>query len=237
MTISLTNVFNGIINASYTFEDIWSKIKTVYTHVTEVSCVDLVDSVKTALSGVVPFMAYIIIALALLETFFGKKLIGIQKFVLSFVLGFLGGAAVVAPVISKLVEIPEWISGLVVGVVAAVLCKIVYWLVYVFAAGYSVYMILLSGAYLEFITASTKGNQVIALAGAVVAIVLALIFRNLIERAGTAALGAWGLVYGVKKLYDFTALVPGAEKIVGLVVFGVIALVGFIVQVKTRKRY
>ena len=230
--------FECIKNAELDFTGVWELLVAIYTAIsTNATVVALWEGLMGLISVVLPYMTYILLALCVVETFFGKKLFGLQKFLLFLTVGFTAGIQYVAPLITGLLPIPEWVVGLVVGIVCALLCKFLYFVVYVVAAGYSVYMIAYSGAYLSFVTNFTKGNLIIALVCAAVAVVVALLLRKYIEMLGTAALGAWGVVTYVKAIYDFTALVPGSEALVGLIAFGVIALIGFAVQVKTRKRY
>ena len=74
---------------------------------------------------------------------------------------------------------------------------------------------------------------------AIVAIVLALIFAKLIEIIGTSALGGWCASLCVAELLvqANVALDASTASIVNYAVIGVLALIGIIVQFKTRKRF
>ncbi|MBO5907776.1 MAG: hypothetical protein J6Q85_06475 [Clostridia bacterium] len=193
---------------------------------------------ESVTAGFVWAIPAVLVLLSLIQVFAGKKLLGLQKFLASFVAGFALGAALVTPLISGLgVQIEDWIVGLVVGIIAALLCKLVYFLAYVIAAGAATYTLCVSGILPEVISNYSK-DMIVAIVATVVVIVLALVLRKFIEMLGTAALGGWTLVLSIEAL--IAAFMPEFacfEQWLFFVIMGVAALVGFIVQVATRKRY
>ena len=237
------NIINSFVDGSVTFGSIGEWFGGIFEAATAEgsAAARYFEIAKNFLEGVLPF-AWIIPAvlalLSLIQVFAGKKLLGLQKFLASFVAGFALGAAYVTPLISDLgVALDDWIVGLVVGVIAALLCKLVYFLAYVIAAGAAAYTLCVSGILPEVVSVYTK-DMIVAIVVAVVAIVLALVLRKLIEMLGTAVLGGWTLALSIEAI--IVALMPqyGAlESWLILVIMGVAALVGFIVQVATRKRY
>ena len=78
-----------------------------------------------------------------------------------------------------------------------------------------------------------------ALAIALVVVVILFLFRKFIEMLGTAALGGFIIAESIRMLWDYTTLdfLKGIEWVGALAITVVIALIGFIVQVKTRERY
>ena len=241
MTFNWSRIIDGLINARYDFAKFLAKFKAMFTAtVEEADVAALLDMAKASLASVLDYLPYILLALCVIEVFFGKKLFGIQKFLLMFGLGFIGGVLIVAPIVDKFIVLPTYITGAVVGLVCAILCKLLYWLCYVAVFGYSVYMVCFAAMYLpEVVTQYTKSNLLYSAIAAAVVIIIALLLRKFIEMLATSALGAFGIVTIVINdlNIDFTAFVPGYEDIVKLVAIGVIALIGFIVQVKTRRRY
>lgn len=183
----------------------------------------------------------ILLALSLIEVFAGKKLFGLQKFIGFFGLGLVAGIHFVSPIINTYVTLSPYIIGLVVGVVAALLYRPLYFVCYAGGIGFITYYVLVKGLYLpEMITAYTKEQMIISLAAAVVVVVIALLLRKWIEMLGLSALGACGVFYCITKLMAQLANVGFAEAVYVYFQIGIIAvvtLIGFIVQVKTRKRY
>ena len=239
------DLINKFIDASVTFGDIGAWFGGVFEKVAGEgsTAAHYFGVAKDFLAGVLPYVWILpaaLVLLSLVQVFFGKKLLGLQKFLACFAVGFASGAAYVTPLISGLglgINIPDWIVGLVIGVVAALLYKLVYFLAYVGAAGAATYVLCVSGILPEAVASFTK-DRIVAIVAAVVVIVLALVLRKFIEMLGTAALGGWTLALSAQALAaslvtDFLAF----DTWLFFVIMGVAALLGFIVQVATRRRY
>ena len=235
MTLSVTNLIDGIKNATYTFGIIREKLTEVFDYLLNATpAAGLIDTAKETIAGFVPIAA-VIILLSVIELLFGKRLLGLQKFIFAFASGFAGGVLLLAPFIEGLVPgIPGWISGLAVAAVAALLYKLIYWIAFIFVSGYSVYMVFMSGAYLETITSITKGNMLVSLVIAGIVVLLALAFHKYVEILATAAIGTYGLFDGIKRIFDYTEFLSG---VLYYAVFALVVFIGFAVQYKTRKRY
>ncbi len=191
------------------------------------------DGFMGAVSGFLPFL---LIALGALELLYGKKFLGLQKFIMSAALGYCVGVLAVAPAINGMFPLPEMVCGAVVALVAAVLCKQVYAVALFGGVGIFGYVICFAGGLIPSLP--TIGNQVLSFAGAGVLIFLVLILRKNVERLGLAFLGSYMITSAViKNFFDYTTLVPGSEGIVKTVVLCAVALLGFIFQYKRRKRY
>lgn len=183
------------------------------------------DAAVSYIGTIVPYIPYFFMALALVELFFGAKLLPVQKFLFFLAIGFGLGTYYVAPLLDQFMIWPHWIMGLVVGVVAAVLFKLEYFLFYIVAIAYSAYTLVFT-----FLGNNMIASGVVAL----VAVVLALIFRKkAVEFAATSFLGAFWFVKALSPIYDLMTL--------GVAVYWCIiaaaAILGFIVQFKMRKRY
>lgn len=240
---------NNLINAKFDFAAIGVWFSELYASVTAHDGIASLISTAEGYINMVPAAAVagILLVLSLIMAFFGKKLLGFMKFVTCFGVGYaLGVYYLTAPIQGAFASIPSWVIGLVVGAVAALLCVLIYFLAYVVGFGYSVYLVLMGGYYLpETITSFTKGNWIVSLAAAAVVIVIALLLRKWIEMLGTAALGGYLAYLSIDSLLvatvghgvaGFDFLAP-YELYVKLGVLALIGLVGFIVQVKTRRRW
>lgn len=241
MTVTTTD----FLNATFDFASLWQWITSLFqsmiAHPTVDGYITLAEGYMAMLPALMVPGAFLVLSLIL--AFFGKKLLGLQKFIVCFGAGFLVGAVIVHPMIANFIQgISAEILGVVIGVVFGLLCKPAYFLAYIGVAGYSAYLVLMGGYYLpETITAMTKGNMTICLGAAAVAILLALIFRKWIEMLGTAVLGGFCTYLSVDALLLAVtgaglAAFPSAELIKGVAI-ALVAFLGFVVQVKTRRRY
>ena len=207
---------------------------------------DMWNSANEAIAPYVPafLVAFLLIGASLLEAFVGKRLLGVQKFAVCFLLGFLVGSVylhpILAPAVASFFALKAWIVGVVVGVIAGLLCRPLYFVGYVGVIGYFGYFLMVSGVLLEW----TKGSKVLGIIVAAVLITLALIFRKIVEIAGTSLLGAVftfnAIDYAVSTLADgarIDDLASDYALYIKLAIIGVVAIVGFIFQYRTRRRW
>ena len=237
----LTQFWEQLQVAHWDFGAIWESILGTYYAMTSTAThIAQMEVINGFLAGLPAFaLPLVLLVLSLVEAFAGKRLLGLQKFALCFVLGFEYGVLYVAPLLDGIVYIDHWIAGLVIAIVAALLCKLCYFLAYVGIVGYAVYFIAYTGTYLpEQLATFAKDNMVYSLVAAGVAVLLVLLLRKWIEMAGTAALGAWGVFKCADLLVGFNNIEAIAQNydMIMYVTMAVIGLVGFIVQIKTRKR-
>ena len=195
------------------------------------------NAVQNFLDNAGVFVAIGLLVLSVIELFLGKRLLTLQKFVFFLGVGFASGTSLVAPLISSAgMALAPWIVGIVIGIVAALFSRFLYLVVYIVAAGYSTYMIFMGGQLLpDSLTSFTKGNMVISLVVVAVVVLLSLLFRKWIEILGTSALGGYLVALSVEDLLVDLAKVE-LNSTVFVVIFAACALVGLIVQAKTRKR-
>ncbi len=191
------------------------------------------------------YMTYILLALGFIVALFGKKLLPLAKFFGFFAIGFVGGVLFLSPYITPNISfVKAWIVGLVIGLVAAIFCKIFYYLVVAGAAGGAVYYLCIytQSGWLynvtKFISESARPT-LYAIIAAAVAVLIVLLLLKWIEMLGTAFLGSWLFVASLNTLTKFMELefIKNFNNIVFWVIIGIVALIGFAVQVKTRKRY
>lgn len=194
------------------------------------------------LTPVLTYVPYIFLGIWAIVWLFGKRLFGLFRFVAFFLAGFVLGIYYLSlPVMTHFPQIPGWAVGITVGLVLGLISKILYYTLYAVIAGYGSYLLCVSGILLPEI----KGNYIVAFIVAVIALVLLLVIHNFVERFGTAFLGAYFMLYiTVHCIYDFTqpvlafaVFIPeGFEWTVLIGSSLVVALIGFIVQQKTKKR-
>ena len=204
------------------------------------------NSVNEAISPYLPacVVAILLVLLSLGEAYVGKRLLGLQKFTACFAVGFIAGATYLqpflAPMLESYFELDKLTVGLVVGGVIGLLCVPIYSIGYVGGIGYFGYFLMVSGTLFEF----TKGSKLIGIAVAIGLVFVALLFRQIVEIAGTSLLGGFFTYVAVD--YTVSTFADGAriadylgdnEIYVKLAVIAVIAISGFVVQYVTRRRW
>ena len=133
------NFLNKVLAAEYDFSAIGQFFKNLYNG----SFTGKVEALWDKLWGMLPvnetIVACILLALAAIELLFGKRLLGLQKFLGAFALGYAGAYVYLVPVLADLVPALAdygWIIALVVGVIAILLRKIIYIVAYIAAFAY-----------------------------------------------------------------------------------------------------
>lgn len=240
MFTNFAEFFTCVKEARFTFAVIRDAIIRLYYAITENSNISAIwngitDAVTPFYKTVMTVLVVACVAVAL----FGRKMMGFLKFVAFFVVGFALGTHLLAPVLPPEVSIPAWIVGIVVALVAAVLYKFIYVVLYVGVAGYGMYILAYHGFYLSGeVGAYTTGKALACVIAALVAVILALVFKKYIEMIGTAFLGGWCASWiFANQIYNYTAWFGERTWLAILIPTLVIALIGSLVQIKTRKRY
>lgn len=241
MAMTFTDFFNSVkdgafgVEGSYTY--IVDFIKKMWSSETVSVIKDWFFGLIAPISAAIPFIllgCYIVIALA------GKRIYGVLRFLTFFVAGVLLGTYLLSPLVAKIVpQIPPALIGVVTGVVAGVLSKLLYILVIAVVAAYPVYTVCISGTVIPALTGLCKGNVVVSLICAAVALLIVILLLKYIEMLGTAMLAGLGIGYVVKGWYDFTALelFGGKAWIPMLIISSVVGIIGFVVQFRTRRRF
>ena len=230
----------SIKNATLTLEGIFTYLKgLVDTTLANTAVAGGLAWVKQLLTPVWAYRFYAFMVLALVLALFGKRLYGVIKFLGGFAIGFVVGTALLAPMVSFIPEKFAWIVGLVVGLVVALLIKFLYYVIVIVGVGYGAYFCAFSATYLTKVFNFTKGNLLYSLIVAGVAILLVLLLLKWFEMLGTAALGGYFFALSLAYVYNICniSFLSNMGQIPHFIVMGIIALIGFIIQIKTRKRY
>ena len=227
--------------AKFSFKSIWQAIVSLFKDASKAPDVSAIwNDVVDTVSRFNRISMLILVILSLTLALFGRKMMGLVRFVGFFVAGFMLGADLLTPLLPTDVEIPAWIIGLVLALIAGVLSKFLYTVLYTAAAGYATYIVAYHGFYLNLDSSYSDMRATVGLIAALIAIIIALVLKKYIEMIGTAVLGSWIAVILVSNyIYDFTALkvFEGSEHLAIIIPTAVIALIGAAVQIKTRRRY
>jgi hypothetical protein len=176
------------------------------------------------------FMPFLMMGVMLFIAFFGKKFLPLISFISFFFIGFAIGVCYTDPAISSVIPLPAWVSGLVIGILFAIFYRLAY--ITAFIGGICIFVYTLAYSLLNV-------GAVALIVGIAVAIV-ALIFRRFVEMFATSAIAGWAFAALIQNnIFDYSKVefLSGMGWIVTLLIATAIALPGFIVQVKTRRRY
>lgn len=233
--------FNGVKEARFTFTVIWDAISSLCRSIAENPDIKVIRDVLSNFLDAV-WIPLIIIAIVgcLAISCFGKKIIGILKFVACFFIGFCLGAHFLPALFPPEVRIPAWLVGIVVALIAAVLYRFIYIIAYVIFSGYSMYLLAFYVFFIQPSASYSPTRALVSLIAAAVAVVIAFIFRKYIEMLGTSLLGSWfAVLLFAGQIYDFTAwpVFSGIEALAIFIPTAIFTALGFIVQIKTRSRY
>ncbi len=224
-----------VIEARFGFEYIWQLLVNLYYSVTKNPDISFIwDGLMSAVAPIIKFLPYCIMAFGLFVCLFGKKVGGVLKFALFFLVGFSAGIYYLVPLMPSEIPIAPWVVGLVVGIVAAVAYKFLFVATCSVGVLYSVYRLCYYGFFISGDPVFTTGKALTSLAVAAIVLILVLILFKYVEMLLFSVFGSWvfmtAFTYAV---YDIAA----ASWVAEFVVLIVIALIGFLVQVRTRRRY
>ncbi len=170
------------------------------------------------------WLPFLLMALSLTETFFGRRLLPALKLLIGFVTGFSIGAVYIAPQISRIVELDHLLVGLAFGIVIAVFKTPLYYTVLTSVLLYLFYYQLVNT--LGFV-------RFWALAVSALAVILILLFLlKWVEYIGTSVIGAWLFAASLSLAVDFS---QGSSAVLFKILYISLAVLGFLVQLKFRK--
>ena len=232
-----------VLGAKFGFDAIGKFFKGLYEGGFSGKVEELWDKLWDMLAVIHPFAIYILLALSLVQLLFGKRLLAFQRFIGCFAVGYAAAVVYLVPVLESLVAAIvdyAWIVGIVCGVIAVLLRKLIYIVVYIAAFAYIPYYLVYSGK----IVPSIGNNLIYAGVAAAAFVVLALLLRKWVETLGLAALGAHCTILCLDKAFNIFEPIMNLSFIpangmfyISLAVLGVLTLIGFVIQVKTRKRF
>ncbi|MBQ7363484.1 MAG: hypothetical protein IJW48_03420 [Clostridia bacterium] len=238
--MTFSEFFEAVKNATFGFQEIITAIVDFYNNLfLDFNISQLVSGMRWHLRYVEPAIPFILIILFGVIALTGKRIFGFIRCTAFVIAGFLIGIYTLSPIILEVMpSLPTWVIGAVTGVVAGVLSKILYYVALVAVSGYSTYILCMRGI-IPGVATFTEGNWVVGLICAAVVIVAVLILLKYIEMSGTAMLGGYGIACIIRGWYDYTSLTPfvGREWLGVLIVTLIFAVIGFIVQWRTRERY
>ena len=235
--LTFSAVFDLLCKASFTLSELWSFILSFVSGFTGNEYItEIKEGLELFLAPVIDVLPIVFMIFALTVAILGKRLFSLVRFLGFFLIGFLFGVCYLSqPIHNVLAVMPTWLIGLIFGVIFAVASKIAYFILLCAVPFYAAYYFSMSGAVLSF----TAGNYAISVAVGAIAVVAALLLCKPIIMLLTASLGGWWFATQLKLVYDYVSLpvFGGNELNATLIVAGAVAILGFAVQLLTRKRY
>ena len=235
MFSGIMSFLDSIKEARFDFNAIADAIVELYRDIIyDPNVSEFVASVMDIIRPLYVSVMTVLVILSVLIALFGKKMMAVLKFIFFLVIGFFLGMHYVASAIPPEIAIPPVIIGFIVGLISAVLYRFLYVALYATVVGYGTYAFLYNGSVIHEEMVYNLGKSAVCLICAIVVVVVALIFKKYIEMLGTALLGGWLAV----KLFDLTILPFSGGNLIAIMVPAlIIAAVGTVVQIKTRRRY
>ena len=235
MTIIPGDIIGDITSGNISFDSLSGWTGSIYEMVSSNSVV------LTAWNNFVsshPFinanLSIILLVGALLVAFYGQKFAEAIKFITVFVVSFCLAACYVSPPLEILAGIPEWVAPLVVAILCTAFGDYLFKVLAIAAAALPAYVLIMNPFYpIPFI----GGNQAVAVIAGILCLIPAFIFRRYFSRAGYALYGGFLTAFAIRRIYDYTTFLPTLGKYLPYVVAIAIAIIGYIHQHKTRRRF
>ncbi len=227
--------FEQIITAEFDFSAMKELLFKIYTHPYVDKAIQYVTEFAEGLPSLV--WAGILLAIALVLSNFGKKLLAIPLVLGISAIGFLGGAVYLAPRMAAFVDGFEFLKsfisidpvvvGIVFAAIGAVLFLPIYYVGYAGVFGYIAYLFVYPLCNTLF---GSSTAMIIGLGAAVATAVVAFIFRKWVEMAVTSVVGSYIAMWAIYVVFPL-------PEIVNYIIWGAFAIEGLVVQIKTRRRY
>ncbi len=171
------------------------------------------------------WLPFALMLFGLLEAFFGRKFLSSQKLLLGFIIGFAIGTVYIAPQISKIIAIDHMVIGIALGIVIAVFKTPLYFITLSSALLYTFYYMLINVMSFSIFFALTVG--------AVATILTLLFLLKWVELVGTAFIGAWIFAASSSLIISYP---EDHALLIARIIIAVIAILGFIVQLKSKNK-
>ena len=176
------------------------------------------------------FSAVILLLFAFAELIYGKRILDYQIPVVFAIAGFCTGITVLSSLLADTgIRVIPIVVGIVVAVVAAALSRVLFYASYVLGVAYSTYTYFGE----ELLSGVVKGNVIIGILIAVLAVALVVIYKEWVTLFATVALGAYCAVVAVESAWD---MLVGGEigTVVSLIIFVTLVALGGAYQLKSH---
>ena len=179
-------------------------------------------------------LSILLLAGALLIAFYGQKFGEIIKFVSVYVVTFCLSACYISPPLQILADLPEWVVPVVVATLCTAFGDILFKVIAIFLATYPAYFLIMNPFLpIPFI----GGNKIVAIIAAIISAIVCFIFRRHCSRLGYAVVGGFLTALAIRRFYDYTTFLPTLGKWLIPLVTIIVAVIGYIHQHKTRRRF
>ena len=238
--MTFVEFFELVKNASFGFSEIGNAVTDLYYKIwADYNITELLNGMWWHLRFVKPFVPVILLVLYAAVACLGKRAFGVIRFSAFFVCGLILGVYSLSPIVLEVLpELPTWVIGIIAGIVAGVLSKLLYFAAIAVISGYSTYILCYQGL-IPGLSSVTKENWLVGVICGAIVIAAVFLLLKYVEMAGTSMLGGFGMATVIRGWYDYTTIemFVGREWLGVLIMTLAFAIIGFIIQFKTRERY
>ncbi|MBE6537548.1 MAG: hypothetical protein E7673_06320 [Ruminococcaceae bacterium] len=185
---------------------------------------------------------YVALAVGAIFLFYGRRWLGLIKFLTCAGVGFAAGL-IVSPMLEGMLPFlvgKAWIMGALCALMLAVLNKLVFAVIFFGGPAAGAFVVCYFDGIIP-VKLPTVGDIRLCLVAAAIGALLMFMVRKDFERILTSIIGGVLVNYGVRQLYDYLTLIPEAyAKYATYVDVGVVALlaaIGYAYQYQRRRRY
>lgn len=238
---SFSDFFTALWQARFGPQELWEWITGVFnTALGEPVIYEMRVAISTFFAPISLFITVSLIAMGVIVAFYGKKMMPAIRFLVFALWGFAVGASCIPQYFEAVLEVPAWLCAIVMAVVHAILYRYVYYAFYTAYIAFLTYVLCYTGFTFAPPEESSVGLAVFSLIIAIIAVLFALKFRSYVEVVGTSVFGGY-LVYATvcDRIYDLSKLefLKDVQFLAPLLIILLVAVPGFILQFKMRKRY
>lgn len=235
MSVVPEDIIGNIASGNINFESLTGWTDSIYEMVSSNSIVlSAWNNFVASNQFIRANLSIIFLVISLLVAFYGQKLTNVIKFVTVFTVSFCLAACYISRPLEILADLPEWVAPLIVAILVTAFGDWLFNLLAGAAAALPAYVLIMNPFYpIPFI----GGNQVVAALAAIVSLIVCFVYRKYLGRAGYALLGGFLTAQAIRNFYDYTTFLPTLGKWLPYVVAIAIAIVGYIHQHKTRRRF
>lgn len=229
------NIIADITSGNISVDSLTEWTNSVYDMVSSNSVVLTAWNKLVASSAFISTNLSIILLIgALVIAFYGQKFSEAIKFVSVYVVTFCLSACYISPPLNILANLPEWVIPVVVATLCTAFGDYLFKVLALFLATYPAYFLIMNPFWpIPYV----GGNQAVAIAAGAVSLIVYFIFRRHLSRMGYALVGGFLTALAIRRFYDYTTFLPTLGKWLVLVVTIAVAIVGYIHQHKTRRRF
>ena len=227
------NIIADVTSGNITIDSLTEWTNSVYEMVSSNSVVLTAWNKLVASNAFISTNLSIILLIgALVIAFYGQKLGLVIKFFSVYIVTFCLSAAYVSPSLHILTDLPEWVAPFIIATLCTAFGDIFFKVLSIFLATYPAYFLIMN-----LPIPLIGGNLALAIIAAIASAIAYFVFRRYMSRLGFAVYGGFLTALAIRRFYDYTTFLPTLGKWLIPLVTIIVAVIGYIHQHKTRRRF